>query len=68
MLCLIDRVTSQFSLMIEPVISYLLGNCSYSTESQYLAFDSEICLKMMNDDDDDDEKLKVLVTSVNKRM
>ena len=27
--------------MIEPVISYLLGNCSYSTETQYLAFDSD---------------------------
>ena len=27
--------------MIEPVISYLLGNCSCSTETQYLAFDSD---------------------------
>ena len=30
-------VTAQLSLMIEPGISYLLGNCSYSTETQYLA-------------------------------
>ena len=29
--------------MIEPVISYLLGNCSCSTETQYLAFDSDRC-------------------------
>ena len=41
--------------MIEPAISYLLGNCSYSIETQYLAFDSEICLKMRLNDDDDDE-------------
>ena len=27
--------------MIEPVIFYLLGNCSYSMETQYLAFDSD---------------------------
>ena len=36
-----NRVTTPFSLMIEPVISYLLGNCSCSTETQYLAFDSD---------------------------
>ena len=36
-------VTAQSSLMIEPVISYLLGNCSCSTETQYLAFDSDRC-------------------------
>ena len=29
--------------MIEPVISYLLGNCSCSTVTQYLAFDSDRC-------------------------
>ena len=27
--------------MVEPVISYLLGNCSYSMETQYLAFASD---------------------------
>ena len=35
------RVTNQFSLMIEPVISYLLGNSSCSTETQHLTFDSD---------------------------
>ena len=34
-------VTAKFSLMIEPSISYLPGKCSYSTETQYLAFDSD---------------------------
>ena len=33
-----DLISAQFSLMIEPVISYWLGNCSYSTETQYLAY------------------------------
>ena len=35
--------------MIEPVMSYLLGNCSYSTETQYLAFDLEIWMNFLNE-------------------
>ena len=41
-------------------LSYLLGNCSYSTETQYLAFDSEICLMKK----EKKETLEVMVTSV----
>ena len=32
--------------MIEPIISYLLGNCSCSSETQYLAFDSDRCFSL----------------------
>ena len=42
--------------MIEPVMSYLLGNCSYSEETQYLAFDSESCL--MNGEGEEEGTLR----------